>query len=649
MNIQTILSQIDQGAWALPEFQRGYVWNRVQVRDFMKSLYMQYPVGSLLVWTTKTESASYRGDSPPAYGTVKLILDGQQRITSLYGIIKGAPPPFFEGNADSFTNLHFNIEEEVFEFYSPARMKDNPVWVDVTDVMKNGVGGMIDTLYSTFSEPDQIRLYLSRLNRLDNVKNRDLYSEDLSTDEMTLDVVVDIFNKVNSGGTHLSKGDLALAKMCAQWPDARAEMNRRLNKWKDAGYVFKLDWLLRCVNTITTGEALFSYLENLSVEEFQGGLDKAERHIDSLLNLIATRLGLDHDRVLGSRYSFPLMVRYLDQKGGTFSDQEERDKSLYWYIHTFMWGRYAGSTESYLNVDLAAIEDLDGGLDRLISELRTNRGDLRLSPADFDGWSKGSRFYPMLYMMTRVQHSIDLVTGVELSEHLLGRSSSLEVHHIFPKSKLYEHGYSKAEVNAIANFTFLTKESNLEISNKDPHIYLEEIASGSPGALESHWIPMDRELWLMENYLEFLAARRQLLADAANEFMDSLYSGTASDEPVSLPLESREPVSIGGVATEEEEEQLFAINEWARALDLPEGDLLYDLADEETGQPIAVIDLAWPDGLQPGLTEPVALMIDEDPDLRDRVSQSGYRVFTDEDSFKRYVSGLVVSQYASAV
>jgi uncharacterized protein with ParB-like and HNH nuclease domain len=108
MNIQTILSQIDQGAWALPEFQRGYVWNRVQVREFMKSLYMQYPVGSLLVWTTKTKSASYRGDSPPAYGTVKLILDGQQRITSLYGIIKGTPPPFFEGNADSFTNLHFN-------------------------------------------------------------------------------------------------------------------------------------------------------------------------------------------------------------------------------------------------------------------------------------------------------------------------------------------------------------------------------------------------------------------------------------------------------------------------------------------------------------------------------------------------------------
>ena len=131
--------------------------------------------------------------------------------------------------------------------------------------------------------------------------------------------------------------------------------------------------------------------------------------------------------------------------------------------------------------------------------------------------------------------------------------------------------------------------------------------------------------------------------------MDSLYLGTASDETVSLRLESREPALIGGVATEDEEELLFAINEWARALDLPEGDLLYDLAHGGTGEPIAVIDLAWPDGLQPGLTDPVALMIDESPHLRDSVSQNGYRVFTDEDSFKRYVSGLVVSQYATAV
>ena len=109
MDVQSIISNIRQGAWALPEFQRSYVWSRLQVRGLMDSLYSDYPVGSLLVWTTRTESASFRGDSQLGYGTVKLLLDGQQRITTLFGIIEGEPPSFFEGNVDSFTNLYFNV------------------------------------------------------------------------------------------------------------------------------------------------------------------------------------------------------------------------------------------------------------------------------------------------------------------------------------------------------------------------------------------------------------------------------------------------------------------------------------------------------------------------------------------------------------
>ena len=82
MKIHTILAQIDLGSMALPEFQRGYVWNRDQVRGLMHSLYCKHPVGSLLVWLTKTEDADARGDAPLAPGIVKLLLDGQQRITS---------------------------------------------------------------------------------------------------------------------------------------------------------------------------------------------------------------------------------------------------------------------------------------------------------------------------------------------------------------------------------------------------------------------------------------------------------------------------------------------------------------------------------------------------------------------------------------
>jgi len=247
-----------------------------------------------------------------------------------------------------------------------------------------------------------------------------------------------------------------------------------------------------------------------------------------------------------------------------------------------------------------------------------------------------------------MHHSIDLMTGVELSGHLLGKSSVLEVHHIFPKSKLYDYGYSKAEVNAIANFTFLTKDSNLEISNKDPHVYLADVKSRYPGALESHWIPTEPNLWSIEHYREFLAARRELLAGAANEMMDGLYAGTTSDTAVGgLSWDSGDSTTLGGITNEEEEERLFALNNWTKALQLASGDLLYDLADEETGEAIAIIDLAWPNGLQVGLTEPVALMIDEDNALRDKVAQCGYLVFTDEESFKAYASQAIITRYAN--
>ena len=94
MKVSTIPDLIDSGYMALPKFQRGYVWKRDQVRGLMDSLYRRHPVGSLLVWATAAEGASHRGEHELAPGVVRLLLDGQQRITSLYGIIRGAPPTF---------------------------------------------------------------------------------------------------------------------------------------------------------------------------------------------------------------------------------------------------------------------------------------------------------------------------------------------------------------------------------------------------------------------------------------------------------------------------------------------------------------------------------------------------------------------------
>jgi len=105
MKISTILDHIDSGYMALPEFQRGYVWNGDQVRKLFASLYLRRPVGGLLVWVTESRKAAHRGGAPLAPGVVKLLLDGQQRMKSLYGVIRGRPPKFFDGNAKAFTGL----------------------------------------------------------------------------------------------------------------------------------------------------------------------------------------------------------------------------------------------------------------------------------------------------------------------------------------------------------------------------------------------------------------------------------------------------------------------------------------------------------------------------------------------------------------
>jgi len=90
MKVSTILDHIDSGHMALPEFQRGYVWNSDQVRKLFTSLYLRRPVGGLLVWATESKTAAHRGEGPLAAGVVKLLLDGQQRMTTFQIVLAAA-------------------------------------------------------------------------------------------------------------------------------------------------------------------------------------------------------------------------------------------------------------------------------------------------------------------------------------------------------------------------------------------------------------------------------------------------------------------------------------------------------------------------------------------------------------------------------
>jgi hypothetical protein len=645
LKISTILDHIDNGHMALPEFQRGYVWNREQVRGLFDSLYRRHPVGGLLVWATESKDAAHRGDGTLAAGVVKLLLDGQQRITTLYGVVRGKAPKFFDGNSQTFTGLRFNLETETFSFFQPLKMQGDPLWVDVTELMKKGTTGIGDFVAILSADPKnlaKIGNYIGRLTKLFGITEVDLHIEEVTGTDKTLDVVVDIFNRVNSGGTKLSKGDLAIAKICADWPDARDAMKSKLKGWTQAGFQFNLDWLLRSLNTVLTGEAKFQFLHNKTADEVQDGLKRAAKHIDMSLNLIGSRLGLDHDQVFFGRFGVPVMVRYLDKQTGQLN-VVDRDKLLFWFAQAGMWGRFSGSTESFIDQDLAALEGPDGGLDKLLDQLRLWHGGLRVETGHFTGWSLGARFYPVLYLITRMGGACDWGSGLPLKANLLGMLSRLEVHHIFPKAPLYKRKYRKPEVNALANFCFLTKNTNLNITDRLPEDYFPEIEKAHPGALASQWIPMDPALWKMDRYLDFLEERKRLLATEVNLRMEDLLHGETRwfDGPsTTVPVPT---ASTAVITSDGEDEQLAALNDWIEQRGLPTGKVSYDYANATTGEQRAVFDLAWPDGIQKGLSQAVAVLLNEDKETVALASQAGFRCFTDIPEFQKYVTDEILT------
>ena len=351
--------------------------------------------------------------------------------------------------------------------------------------------------------------------------------------------------------------------------------------------------------------------------------------------MIGGRLGLDHDRVIFTKYGLSVLARQTELAHGKLPSASEQDKLLYWYVHAGMWGRYSGSTESTMTRDLEALEK--GGVDALIDELRLSRGDLIVRPEDFaSGSGMGARFYPTLYMLTRVLSAKDFDTGVPLSSTMLGHNTTLEVHHIFPKAQLYSHPakYYRGEVNALANFCFLTKATNLAILATKPEEYMPGYEAKQPGALASQWIPIDTGLWSLDRFRDFLAARQKLLADATNSFLSSLYAGKMPSAQVSAAPPSRPQVEEG-----DEDERTRLIRRLVAELVAagfaePETDV--EVTHPVTGRLLSMAEAYWPEGLQPGIGSPVVLELDEGDYDADALAALGYRVFTTIEGLRAF-------------
>jgi hypothetical protein len=524
-SVQELINDIQKNSYFLPEFQRGFRWTSDQIKKFFQSLYRRYPTGSFLVWKSENPP-KVRGTTKSERGNfTKLILDGQQRLTTLFTIIKGTPPPWFEGKTPR-TDLFFNLETEEFKYYQKTLMLGKREWIGVSAFLQQGIGDFVNN--ATEEEKGYLLSHFSKLNQLQSIHSYEYYIQEIDLQDSLK--VVDIFNLVNSAGTPLSQADLSLALITSRWEECKEKMRGAAMKYKEVGFAFDMNFFTRGLAVVGTGRGVFDEVYKLDKEDFIESWKSVELSLDYLIRVLPEHAYIDDTSVLSSLSAFFPMMYYAAKNDFKFPDEKTRDKFLFWFYTSLIWGRFSGASESTLEEDLRILRETNSVDELIKSSALARGGNLDVREDDLELQGVRSRIYQIVYVLIRSNGAADWAdTSLPLYGKNISGRYAIEKHHIFPKSKLYklyksDSSYEKGLVNEIANIAFLTSVTNHDIFNNDPEIYLPDVP---PDQLRRQYVPMDAELWKMNRqaYEAFLKERRRLLAEGINNFLHKLYHG----------------------------------------------------------------------------------------------------------------------------
>ena len=529
-SIQDLLNQINRGEILLPEFQRGYVWNRDQVRGLMQSLYRKHPTGHLLIWRTYKPSL-VRGAETAGDGHSLLLLDGQQRLTTLFVLFNGKAPQFYEGES-LFFDLHFNIQTEEFRFWQTSRMDNNPVWIGVYEFLSEGLTALLERLESLDQDRRTIiQQNLARLSRLDKVRDYTYTVDQVDGEDYGVEEVVEIFNRVNSRGTPLTKADLALAHICSIWPQARAELRAFSADMEKTGFKVDLTFLVRCLAGVATKsvvlEGSFMRTPAEALKDAWKKVQPALEHLVLVLRQDAFICSLDD--LPTNNVLVPTTI-YLARHGGRFPTNSIKRRFVRWILLAGLWARYSGASETKLQQDVALVSghDIDP-THELEAAILKERGRVTLEASDLERARINSAVALLGRIVARSRGARDWFTGIHIYDQATGKGQGEQRHLIFSKPVLEHSGFDSNDttrINALANRVFLSQKPHRQYRTTTPAEYLPDVENNQPGALKAQSVPMDRELWKPERFLDFLVARRRLLADAMNGFITNLIPDT---------------------------------------------------------------------------------------------------------------------------
>jgi hypothetical protein len=546
MKIAELMDGIRDLDLVLPEFQREYVWSREQAKQLMVSLFKGYPTGSLLFWkTSNPPDIKNSAVSTDQIGTTLVILDGQQRLTTLYMLIRNSIPPYYTKHdiKDDPRPLYFNLESGDFQYYQLRRMESDPTWVPVVDCFSSGIVNEFQIAQKNVDEDDDpfqlAQRYNTNLTRLRNITEKD-YPIQYVPSDANIDAAIDVFDRVNSLGTKLSDAELALAHVTGKWPQARQAMKDKASELDSLGFGFDLTFLVRSLTGVVRGRALFETIHAASREELEHGWHRLVRILDYLVSLLPNWGYIHSTNDLNTTNVLVPAVVYLSRRGGEFKDERTIRQFIRWVYAASSWARYTSQTDQRLDHDVSIILQNPEPWGELIEAIVDQRGRIELQPGDLEGRGVQHPFYRMTYILTKRNGAVDWSNGLRLDKPH-GASYGIHSHHIFPQALLYKHGNLANEshldcqlVNEIANRAFLTGSTNIGIGAKSPEAYFPAIEDRYPGALASQFVPMEPALWRVENYRQFLNERRKLIAAAFNSQMEQLLQDLPETKPKTL-------------------------------------------------------------------------------------------------------------------
>ena len=587
-SLNMLMNSISMGQIGLPDIQRPFVWPNAKIRDLFDSIYKGFPVGYLLLWANglvdghKTIGSDSKQLSPNL-----VIVDGQQRLTSLYAVIKGISVVRSNYKSEKI-RIAFNPLEEIFEVTSAAIERDKSFIPDISKLWS------VETNFFRF-----VNDYLSGLRTVRDVQDEEetsiqnaivklqgLLNFPFTALELSADIseeeVAEVFVRINSQGKMLNQADFILTLMSVFWDEGRSELEDFCRKSRvpssgeptpynhfiepspdqmlrvGVGLAFKRA-RLEHVYSILRGKDLESgeFSDERRVLQFDRLRDAQSKTVrlqhwhDFMLCL--QKAGFRSNRMISSQnallYTYTLYL--IGRTELKIPEHSLRQLIAQWFFMSAVTGRYTGSPESRMESDLLmlrSVKNAEGFTARLRQTCNvTLTGDFwdvtlpnELATSSARSPSLFAYEAALVNLEAPVLFSDTKVAGM-LDPAIQGYKS-IERHHLFPRGHLAKCGITETrEVNQIANYAYVEWADNIQISDKSPKDYVpslkKQFSESDLAKMYRHHALFDG--WEELDYKDFLEQRRLRIAKIVKEGYEQLTSGvSANGEPEQIDLDA---------------------------------------------------------------------------------------------------------------